>query len=109
MVFGALTAVMVIITQLFLYEVAATGHEGIKTEKKNAKSGEQSSEDQVLISLPSDSVLSSFHSGIHHEAVLLFEIVYGKEETVSWAPEVPVSLGKYFLTLFHIIISPNAP
>lgn len=104
-VFGALTAAVVIFTQFFLYEGPATVRQEIKTEKTT----EKSSGDQVLIAVPSDTVLSSFHSGIHHEPVFLFEILFDRQDDIDWTPEIPVSLGKYFLTLFHIIISPNAP
>lgn len=105
MVVGALTAAVVIFTQLFLYEGPSSVPEEIKTEK----SAEKPSGDQVILSGPSDTVLSSFHAGIHHEPVFLFEILFDRQDDTVWTPEIPVSLGKYFLTLFHIIISPNAP
>lgn len=106
MIFGSLTAVVVIFTQLFLYEgTQHTKDHGVKTEKT---SGESSGE-KVFISGPQPSVLSSFDASLSHEAVFLFEILLDNQEHKGWAPEVPVSLGKYFLTLFRIIISPNAP
>jgi hypothetical protein len=105
MTIGALTAVIVIFSQVFVYQGVKLCKNEVKTEKKHDKS----SEEQVFISIPSDIVLSSFQAGIHHETVFLFEILFEKEETASWTSEMPVSLGKYFLTLFHIIISPNAP
>lgn len=106
MMLGTLTAVVVIFTQLFLYEgTRETPDTEVRTE--NATDGP--SGEKVLISAPQPSVLSSFHAGINHEAVFLFEILFDCREHKGWAPEVPVSLGKYFLTLFRTIISPNAP
>lgn len=105
MIIGAITAAVVVFTQLFLYEGPSSVPEEIKTEK----TAEKSSGDQVLLAGPSDTVLSSFHAGIHHEPVFLFEIFFDLQDNTDWTPEIPVSLGKYFLTLFHIIISPNAP
>lgn len=105
MVIGALTAAVVVFTQLFLYEGPSSVGEEVKTEKTT----EKSSGDQIFLSGPSDTVLSSFHAGVHHEPVFLFEILFDRQDNSNWTPEIPVSLGKYFLTLFHIIISPNAP
>ena len=105
MVFGALTAAVVVFTQLFLYEGPSSTQEEIQTER----TADKSAGDQILLAGPSDTVLSSFHAGIHHEPVFLFEILFDRQDDTHWTPEIPVSLGKYFLTLFHIIISPNAP
>lgn len=106
MIFGSLTAVMVIVTQLFLFEgKQETQDSTVKTEKTS----DESSGDKALLSAAQPSVLSSFHAGLNHEAVFLFEILLDSREHNGWAPEVPVSLGKYFLTLFRTIISPNAP
>lgn len=106
MALGLLTATVVIFTQLFLYQATYSAQEEIKTEKTaNASPVEK----QVLMPTPSDTVLSSFHAGIHHEQVFLFEILFDRQDDAGWTPEIPVSLGKYFITLFHIIISPNAP
>jgi hypothetical protein len=106
MIFGSLTAVVVIFTQLFLYEAP---QEKPDSHVKTEKTSDESSNDKVLLSAPQPSVLSSFHASLNHEAVFLFEILLDVKEHKGWAPEVPVSLGKYFLTLFRAIISPNAP
>lgn len=105
MIFGALTAAVVVFTQIFLYQAPPPVDSEIKTEK----SADKSSGEQILIATPFDSVLSSFHAGINHEPVFLFEILFDGQDSKGWAAEVPASLGKYFLTLFHTIISPNAP
>jgi hypothetical protein len=106
MIFGALTAVIVIVTQLFLYE-APQGK--LNSSVKTEKTSDENSGDKVLLSAPQPSVLSSFHANLSHEAVFLFEIILDVKEHKAWAPETPVSLGKYFITLFRAIISPNAP
>jgi hypothetical protein len=106
MIFGSMTAVIVIVAQLFLYE----GPQPEKNSRvKTEKTSDESSGDKVLLSAPQPSVLSSFHASLNHEAVFLFEIILDVQERKPWAPEIPVSLGKYFLTLFRAIISPNAP
>jgi hypothetical protein len=106
MIFGSLTAVMVIVTQLFLFEGIQETHDtGVRTEKTS----DEPSGDKVFLSAPQPSVLSSFQAGLNHESVFLFEILLDSREHKGWSPEVPVSIGKYFLTLFRTIISPNAP
>ncbi len=106
MIFGSLTAAMVVVTQLFFFEGPRDTHDsGVKTEKTS----DESSGEKVFFSAPQPSVLSSFNAGLSHEAVFLFEILLDGREHKAWSPEVPVSLGKYFLTLFRTIISPNAP
>ena len=107
MIVGVLTALVVVFSQLFLYQGADfCKKEEIRTEKQN----QESSEDQeTFISLPSSTILSSFHKEVSHEAAVLFEISFNEEKPLFCSPEVAFSLGKYFHTLFHIIISPNAP
>lgn len=106
---GILTALVVVFSQLFLYQ----GAELCKKEKKEAETEQSTSgaaEDQgTFISLPSNSVFPSLHKEVSHEANFLFEIFFNEEEQSFYVPDVAPALGKYFQTLFHIIISPNAP
>ena len=39
----------------------------------------------------------------------LFEILFEKEKNEQYQPRIPVTLNNFFLHLFRIIISPNAP
>src|SRR5690606_10761652 len=106
MICGSLTAAINGVTQRFSFDGPRATHDsGATTEKTTA----DPSREKAFLSAPPPSVLSSFHAGLSHAAVLLFEILLDCREHKAWSPEVPVSLGKYFLTLFRPIISPNAP
>lgn len=106
---GILTAFVVVFSQLFLYQ----GAELCKKEKQETEAEQPASgatEDQgTFISLPTNSVFPSLHKEVSHEAIFLFEIFFNEEEQSFYVPDVAPALGKYFQTLFHIIISPNAP
>jgi hypothetical protein len=59
---------------------------------------------------PSNSSLStSFCVRSTQELFCLFEILFELEKIEHYQPRIPVTLNNFFLHLFRIIISPNAP
>ena len=58
----------------------------------------------------SDSSLpSSFCIRSTQEIFCLFEILFEIEKFEGYQPRIPVTLNSFFLHLFRVIISPNAP
>jgi len=65
---------------------------------------------KAVISLPSFSQQTSAHTDVNPKSSMyLFDIVFGERNDQERAPEVPISVGKFFETLFRVFISPNAP
>jgi hypothetical protein len=105
-ILGIFTAVILVVSQVFFF----TGTEFNKKEQKTEKHSEESSSRQdVPFIVASSAPASSIQTQIHQEITFLFEILLAEDEQRSWTTDIPLSLGKYFQTLFHIIISPNAP
>jgi hypothetical protein len=78
-------------------------------ESKSLKTEQKSDADHVsYISLPSFSLPSPVHVQINLDFHCLFEILFESREKRDLSVEVP-SFGQFFVTLFRVIISPNAP
>jgi len=107
LVLGVLTASILTVSQLFQHQKADFHQEELKTEKQSEESTPDPS--AAFIASATVSVLNSIHTQVNQEVVFLFEILLQDDKRYPWIPEVPLALGKYFQTLFHIIISPNAP
>ncbi len=105
LVLGVLTAVILIVSQLFCYQHSVVIKKEVKTEKQEKETSEQGPH-FIMAAGPG---LSSVQTQIHQEIAFLFEILFVEEKQYPWIPEVPLALGKYFQTLFQTIISPNAP
>jgi hypothetical protein len=107
LVLGVLTASILTVSQLFQYQQDDFRQKEVKTEKQS----EESTPDQsaAFIASATVSVLNSVGTHINQEIVFLFDILFQEDKQYPWIPAVPLALGKYFQTLFHIIISPNAP
>ena len=104
---GVLTAFAIILSQLFYFQGADFSKKEIAKEKQEKKATTE--ESGAFIAGPVTSVLSSVQVDLNHKTFLLFEILFPEKEEGSYQPDLPITLGKYFHTLFHIIISPNAP
>jgi hypothetical protein len=107
-VLGLATALLVVFSQLFFYQGAELCKKEVKIEKKES-SESQDSKNESIVSLPSFTVQAACSVHLSHEAVLLFEIFSSENKRTVISHDIPVALGKYFLTLFRIIIAPNAP
>lgn len=102
---GILTALIIVVSQLFYFETAHACKKEIKTEQQQ---GDQSGDD-AYITLPSSTLPSSTHVQFNQEAFCLFEILFEEENTEERDFNVSLPLSKFFQTLFGAIISPNAP
>jgi hypothetical protein len=105
-IFGIITALVLVVSQVFFF----TGTDYNKKEQKTENHSEEPSSGQdVRFIVASSAASASIQTQIHHEIIFLFEILFVEDEPYSRTTDIPLSLGKYFRTLFHIIISPNAP
>lgn len=104
---GVLTALIIVVSQLFYFEQAHTCKKEIKTEQQ--QSDQSQSDDGAYITLPSSTLPSSTHVEFNQEAFCLFEILFEEEKTEEHDFNVSLPLSKFFQTLFGAIISPNAP
>ncbi len=106
MVMGIITALIVVFSQVFF--IPATNYS--KKETKTDREQKQKSTDESYVSLPSVSQPSpSIHVEVIQKSCFLFEILFEKGEEAEETVNFPLSLGKFFHTLFRVIISPNAP
>ena len=101
---GILTALVVVISQLFYFQTAAHAKKEVKTEQQQS----EDSGDEAYITLPSSTLPSSVHIELD-QCFCLLEIFSEEEEdedhTINFTP--PVS--QFFQILLGAIISPNAP
>jgi len=110
MITGVVTALVIVFSQFFYFQDAnglkklANGHATEKHEKQDK------AQKKAIISLPSFSQQTSTHADVNPKSSMyLFDIVFGERNDRGPSPEVPVSVGKFFQTLFRVFISPNAP
>jgi H+/gluconate symporter-like permease len=105
-IMGVITALVMVCSQLFFFEVVKYAKKDVKTEKHE----QQNDDDDSYISLPSFSQpTSSTHVSLNHKPFCLFEILFENGKAEVDTHTVPLSLGKFLQTLFRVIISPNAP
>ena len=106
MIMGIITALVIVFSQLFFYQNANYSKKEIK---KGEEQKEQNSSDETYITPPSVSQSFSTHVEGDQKSSYLFEILFEEDEVENKPIEIPRSLGKFFHTLFRVIISPNAP
>ena len=109
MVAGVITALVIVFSQVFYFQAPAYAKKDVKTgHEKKEKQSEKN--DKQFISLPSISQpTASTNVEADHESAFLLEILFEDKAEPADHAEVPRSLGKFFHTLFRVIISPNAP
>lgn len=107
LILGVITAIALIVSQLFFYQNTVQVKKETKTEKQSEDSSEE--EQSVFYIVAASPSISSVQTQIHQEVFFLFEIIFFEDEKHEWFPTMSPAFGKYFQTLFHIIISPNAP
>jgi hypothetical protein len=105
MIAGIVTALVIVFSQLFFFQVSNYNKKDVKTEKQQEQQSDESYISLPSVSQPSSSLLVE---GIQKSACL-FEIVFEENEEEPEPSDVPLSLSKFFHTLFRVIISPNAP
>jgi len=110
MITGIVTALVIVFSQFFYFQHA----DGSKKQADNHTTEKHEKQDnaqkKAIISLPSFSQQTSAHADVNPKASMyLFDIVFGERNDQERSPEVPISVGKFFETLFRVFISPNAP
>ena len=104
---GIITALAIIVSQFFYFEKPEPAKKEVKTEQQQDQSSDQS---EAYITLPSSTLPSSTtHPEFQQQSFCLFEIIYPEKEAEQHDFSVSIPLGTFFQTLFHTIISPNAP
>ena len=96
--------IVLVFCQLFYVQAEAHTKKEIKTEQQD-----ENSETKFYISQPSSSLPSSAHVEVNQTLIFLFEIVFENEETEKRDFNVLLPPNRFFRTLFHGVISPNAP
>lgn len=102
---GILTALAIVISQLFYFEVAGQTKAEVKTEQQEDQSD---AGDEAYITLPSSTLPSSFHIELDQSFCLL-EILCEEEEDAEQPRPFSLSITSFFQNLFGATISPNAP
>jgi hypothetical protein len=106
--FGILTASVIVLSQLFWFQAATLTKKVVQTEQKSDAAKEATEEAQI--SLPSSSSLPSTNTVVvEHDFTFIHEILFEKETSPEVSKSVLQTAGKFFQTLFRVIISPNAP
>ena len=104
---GCLLAICIISAQLFIFTTKVDGDDVVKTEQSSADTG---TDEKQTIGIASFSIPSPIHVEIRLDSHVLFEILFeNKAEQPSATSEVSHSSQKFLVTLFRVIISPNAP
>lgn len=105
--FGILTALVIVLSQLFWFQAATFTKKVAETEQKKDAAKEATQEAQI--SLPSSSLPSTNTVVVEHDFSFIHEILFEKENSTEVSKSVLQTAGKFFQTLFRAIISPNAP
>jgi hypothetical protein len=104
-ILGCVLAVAITCAQFF--GIAGNQQEFRKLTK--AEQTENSDDQSSYISLPSFSLPSPVHVQINLDSHCLFEILFEDKQACITSLDVPNFTQKFFVTLFRVIISPNAP
>jgi len=104
LVLGILTAVAIVISQLFYFHAPAEIKKEIKQEQQEKPSG-----DEAFLTQPSTTVTSSAHVEPLQENFCLFEIILENEDNADRSSDFGLPIHSFFQTLFGTLISPNAP
>jgi hypothetical protein len=106
LIIGSLLSVVIVCSQFFQFQIKSNHPEKqAKTEQQESKTPSE----QVVLSLPSFSLPSSIQVALNLDAYCLFEILFEENETADSSTDSPLYPKKFFITLFRVIISPNAP
>jgi hypothetical protein len=105
LIIGSLLSVIIVCSQFFQLHATSNSEKLTKTEQQES----QAPSEEVILSLPSFSLPSSIQVALNLDAYCLFEILFEEAETTDSSNEAPSYPEKFFMTLFRVIISPNAP
>ena len=105
---GILTALAIIVSQFFYFEKVDHAKKEVKTDQHEDQSSD--TDNGTYITLPSSTPPSSSTTvEFLQHSICLFEIIFPEREVAVPDLRSSLSLSKFFQTLFHTLISPNAP
>lgn len=104
---GLLTAITVVVTQLFFFQVQESDYN--KEVAATQQEDSSTSSEEAYFTLPSSTLPSSNHVEVHQETFLLIEILFGEEDSSVNFELVTKPVSQWLFTLFRTAISPNAP
>lgn len=103
LIIGSLLSVAIVCTQLVHFHISE--EKAVKTEQQD---NSQPTE-EVLYAFSSFSLPSSVQVCANLLPCILFEILFEESEENQSDEVLPLHPEKLFITLFRVIISPNAP
>jgi len=110
MITGIVTALVIVFSQFFYFQDTSALKKQASSHATEKHEKQDKAQKKAVISLPSFSQQTSAHTDVNPKSSMyLFDIVFGERNDQERAPEVPISVGKFFETLFRVFISPNAP
>lgn len=102
---GSLLCIVIVCAQLFHFEAGTPSKKEVKTEQQE----NNRPADALSFSIASFSLPSPVHLSVNLDACCLFEILFEETPKCQIIPDAPLYPEKLFVTLFRVIISPNAP
>lgn len=110
MITGIVTALVIVFSQFFYFQEAESAKKLTSSRSTEQHEKQNKAHKKAFISLPSFSQQASTLADVHPKSPMyLFDIVFGESNDQERSQEVPISVGKFFQTLFRVFISPNAP
>jgi hypothetical protein len=102
---GIATAGLIVFSQLFYFQAATYCQEKVDTEQHDQKADTP----QSHISIPSSTISFSPHIEINEDISFALKTLFELKSEEDADPDFSLPVNKFFLTLFRVIISPNAP
>jgi hypothetical protein len=102
---GFMLAAAIVFVQIFQFQQTTISKKEVKTEQHDSKK----SKEELRVSLPSFSLPSQVYVSVNLDAYCLFEITFQETEQREMDVLSPSLPEKFLMTLFRVIISPNAP
>lgn len=104
LVMGVLAAMLIIFTQSFYFDYAASADKKVKTEQSDS-----SDKEQTILKIGSEAVAQVAQVSLQNVLHFISNIYLDNSEQnhIEYRPQ-PL-FNAYFHTLFRLIISPNAP
>ncbi len=103
--FGIITASVIVLSQLFWFQTTDFVTKKAKTEQTEGANQQE----EAHISLPSSSIPSGTSVEQGQESSFIQELLFEEEKASEVATSLPTAVGKFFQTLFRVLIAPNAP
>lgn len=82
---------------------------GVSSTEKPADSSDSSNIPEIKAATSYSNLPTSFYVRSNQEIICLFEIRFEELRFEDYQPRIPITLNRFFLHLFTVIISPNAP